>query len=499
MKQRGLQEREQPGALKKIIRNITGEIPIFKQNFGKVKRLTWLMLLWMWGVAAQPADCYTVVVGKSVSKTGHVLAAHNEDDYGNLVVNLYRVPAGFFRTRDSAYVKDDPWFARRPAGLLWFQTTRQDFGDAYVNEYGITIFSNQCRSREDTASGRLTHDLRRLVIQYAESARHGVKLLGHLVEKYGYGASGRTYTIADDQEAYLVAVVQGRHWMAQRVPDDRVAVIPNYYTIDKVNLADTINFLYSPDIVSYAISRGWYDPATDGDFSFRRAYADPSTLDASWNKPRHWAGLRYLKPSYYYADYYNPDDEYPFAVEPDSLVGVDDLQTILSDHFEGSALGKYDGLDNPHNMEPLPVCHRGNKFALVVMLMSKFPWYPGNFVYWAPMNGCMHPFVPLSLAVERIPRRYQSYPLREALDKQRQKEPNLFEQNPRHLFSILEKHRKWVNKDYFRRIGDERKAAGSLEDKIRRIRQRNNPARGSTKILKAYYKFYRKRIKHLHE
>ncbi len=53
----------------------------------------------------------------------------------------------------------------------------------------------------------------------------------------------------------MLAVVKGKHWVAQRVPDDHIAIIPNYYTITTVNLTDTMNFYGSDDLVEYAIKK----------------------------------------------------------------------------------------------------------------------------------------------------------------------------------------------------------------------------------------------------
>ena len=94
------------------------------------------------------------------------------------------------------------------------------------------------------------------VAKYARSAREAVKIIGEAVEQFGYKGSGRTYSVADPEEGWIVSVVKGRHWVAQRVPDDKVMAIPNYYTITKVDLEDTENFMGSKDIVDYAISRG---------------------------------------------------------------------------------------------------------------------------------------------------------------------------------------------------------------------------------------------------
>ena len=61
-------------------------------------------------------------------------------------------------------------------------------------------------------------------------------IVAELVERFGYVHSGRTYVIADPREAWLFAVVRGRRWVARRVPDDRVVVLPNVHIIEEIDL-----------------------------------------------------------------------------------------------------------------------------------------------------------------------------------------------------------------------------------------------------------------------
>ena len=107
-----------------------------------------------------------------------------------------------------------------------------------------------------------------------------MRIAGELVAQFGYSASGRTYIIADAREGWLLHVVNGKHWIARRVPDNEVAVIANCYTIGAVDLNDRDNFLGSPDIIDYAVQRGWYNPEKDGAFDFARAYSNPDELDS---------------------------------------------------------------------------------------------------------------------------------------------------------------------------------------------------------------------------
>ena len=217
-----------------------------------------------------PLLCFGILAGRNATTDGYVYLGHNEDQFGQKMLNIYQVPANPDR-----------------CAYLWFEFPGQAAGDSYANEFGVCLASNQCRSREDKAQGSLVYEIRTTAIQKARSAREAVHIIGSLVSQFGYADSGRSYLVADQKEGWIVAVVKGHHWVAQRVPDDEIATIPNYYTIGEINLKDTLNYLGSKDIVSYARKRGWYKPGRDGAFNFRLAYADPKTLSSSYNLDRH--------------------------------------------------------------------------------------------------------------------------------------------------------------------------------------------------------------------
>ena len=167
-----------------------------------------------------------------------------------------------------------------------------------------------------------------------------VRLAGQLIETYGYRSSGRTYSIADKNEAWMLAVLRGRHWYAQRVPDDEVAVIPNHYTIHAIHPDDPDHFLGSPDIVEYAAKNGWYDAAKDGAFDFKKAFERPSTREpaADGNALRHWRGLSLLT-----GRTWELGRDYPFSVKLGKKVAADALMAILRDHYEGTEYDATDG------------------------------------------------------------------------------------------------------------------------------------------------------------
>ncbi len=401
-------------------------------------------------------DCYTIIVGKKVSTTGHVIVAHNEDDWGNLIVNIYKVPR--IKNSSKYYTLINGKKIPQPEynfGYLWFETTDENFGDMLVNDNGVSICSNACPSKEDTAKGLLTYDFRLYLAQHAINAKDAVILAGKLLDKYGYASSGRTYTIADSSQAWVLAVVRGHHWVAERVPDDEVAIIPNYYTIERINLKDKRNFLGSKDIISYAIKRGWYDPKSGKPFNFKLAYSRIPTLYSIGNVPRHWSGVNQLADTVYA---YGSD--LPFCFKPKHKLSPWDLAAVLSSHYEGTDFEAHKNLrPNPHVNIIHRICNMGTKFSALVQFASE---PDKTIVWWAPFNPCIEPYVPLVEGMPYVPKQYHARAWTQARKLHFVKDTNTFEANPELAFSIFHTYNQQINKDYWRK----EKAAKRLKHKI---------------------------------
>jgi dipeptidase len=320
-------------------------------------------------------ECFTILVGKDASADGSVMVAHNEDDRGDIVVNLRKVRARDYGAPQEVALGNGGVYETdgKTAGFLWIEATTQEFADSFVNEYGVVITSDSCPSRvtvEDYTDGGIGWMLRRLVAEKATSARDAVRLAGTLVEKYGYRASGRTYSIADKTEAWMLAVLRGRHWYAERVPDDEVAVIPNNFTIRGIDPGDTDHFMGSPDIVEYAAMNGWYDEAKDGPFDFKKAFDRGSSREvtADGNTLRQWRGLTLVT-----GRAWELERDLPFSVKPGTPMTADTLKAILRDHYEGTEYDATDGYKTgtPNRTKFRTICTASTINAFVVSLSEK--------------------------------------------------------------------------------------------------------------------------------
>ncbi len=314
-------------------------------------------------------NCFSIIAGNKTTKDGSVLFAHNEDD-GDYLISMNVCENG-----------------------IWAEMPGMSVSDGFINKYGVCIASDGCQSKEDRDDfneGGIVYELRFRVWQEATSARDAIRIIAREMEKYGYRASGRTYAVADPHEGWMVNVVKGHHWVAQRVPDDMVASVPNYYTIGRVDLSDTENFAGSADLIEYAVERGWYNPETDGEFNFRKAYAKPEVLVSDHNVPRHTLVMEKLGTRY-------DVNNVPFAVKPNRKLSVADMRQLLSLHREARADGSH----------PSGVCAFDTNLSTIFQLRPNMPLSVGCVMWNAQGKPCAEVHVPWYLGMTKAPQGYQ--------------------------------------------------------------------------------------------
>ncbi|RKY64062.1 MAG: hypothetical protein DRP99_02855 [Candidatus Latescibacterota bacterium] len=403
-------------------------------------------------VLVRPAwGCYSVVVGKGASADGSVIFGHDEQNWGRRVVNLRVVPR--MRHGPGEVVRLLRGGVLPEVGetysFIWSEIPGMEFSDTYINEWGVAVASNYCPTREDSyeelvargeiVDGGIGYMLRRLVVQRARTAREGVRLAGELIEKFGYTDSGRTLVIADPNEAWLLSIVRGKHWVARRVPDDEVALLPNLHIICEVDLSDTNNFMGSPDIVDYAVRRGWFEPDEGRPFSFRRAYNRSDARDPRQELGQFLVTGRWPDPGL---------EGLPFSVKPARPLTVGDVVAILRD----------DRISNAWTQE-----------ASVFQLRGWMPPEVGC-VYWRtsgdPRTG---PLVPWYLGITGTPEPYyRPAEIHEQLTLSHHFDPppETFRYDPDFAWWKFKRLQDIVHEDYEARIGPVRKVWEKFEEKV---------------------------------
>ena len=340
--------------------------------------------------------CTTILVGKDVSPTGRVIVGHNEDDAGEITVSHYYVPP---RDWEEDYILPSDFFRAdipqvpHTSGYYWSEVKDEGAGvsyaDSFYNDNGVYIASNSCAdSREDEwdfstlTDGGIEYNLRRIVAERAQSARDGVDIIISLINEWGYGPSGRAYTVADRDEAWIVQIVHGRQYIAIRCPDDQVAVIPNHYTAH--NPSDYADVLYPETLISFAKERGYWSE-TDGPFDFAKAYQAPYSYMVERNTLRNTYALSMITGTPF------TGETYPFSVTPNRKFGLDDIAQILSSHYEGTE--NFPASEEaPHNTDTRTICYGTTAESTIVEFAEK----PLLSTLWVAFgNPCVMPYVPL--------------------------------------------------------------------------------------------------------
>jgi dipeptidase len=195
-----------------------------------------------------------------------------------------------------------------------------------------------------------------LTLQRAATASEAIATIDALCREHGYGSSGETIAIADPDEAWVLEIigkgpgVKGAVWVAARVPEGCISASANQSRIGTFPLDDPDNWLYAPDVVSFAIERGYYDPGSGAPFSYCDAYhPDPSPATKRACATRIWSIFRRVAPSLDLSPDYHRAVEgaapYPLFVRAEHKLGARDVMALMRDHYEGTAFDMTQGID----------------------------------------------------------------------------------------------------------------------------------------------------------
>ncbi len=351
-----------------------------------IKKLAFITgILFLISTAAQP--CTVIVVGKKASKDGSVIVS--QTDNGN--DSRIRVfPAMNFKKGSMAPVYWGIQEVKRPLDDLGevigyipqVESTYQYFQSAYphMNEHQLTLAESTTSMRDELKFERGDGDqimtieqAQIFALQRCTTAREAVELIGELMSTYGFLPScvgeSESLAIADANEVWVFEVLgvgpgwekdsgkPGAIWAAQRVPDDHVLIIPNWSVIKEIDIEDEDNFLASKNYKQFAIDRGWYDPASSQPFIWQEVYA-PTPRE--WATGRFWLFYSELAPNLKkwpnrqlespfdgmnpYIQYVEPLSMYPFSVQPEKKLDVEEVIAFQRSVFDGTI---YDMSEDP--------------------------------------------------------------------------------------------------------------------------------------------------------
>lgn len=294
------------------------------------------------------ANCTSILVGNKASTDGSVMTSHTCDGKYRTWVTIE--PAADHPEGTIHKVYKGTMHTSTPKGMenvtLAGEIPEVAHTYAYMNTAYPCMNEKQLAIGESTFSGPdtlvngnglfLIEELQRVALQRCDNARDAIKLIGSLVEKYGYADGGECLTIADKKEAWQMEILGegpdkvGGMWAARRVPDDEVALSCNVPRIGKLDRKDKENFLCSDNIEKVARKYGLWDGK--GDFVWYKAFKSSYSGGKNF-KEREWYIFNELAPSLHLSI---NAEELPFSVKPEKKVSVQDVMELFRANYEGS-------------------------------------------------------------------------------------------------------------------------------------------------------------------
>jgi len=291
-----------------------------------------------------PAEaCTNLLVTKGASVDGSTMITYTCD--GEFHPHLDFEPAEDFQPGDSLALED--WHENIRGYIKQVEHTYAVVN--MMNEHQLAICETTFDGRLElkNADGLLGYwDLIYLALQRAKTAREAITVMTTLVEEYGYRSTGESFSIADPEEVWILEMIgpgtggKGSEWVAMKVPDGYISAHANKARISSFPLDDPKNCLYSDNVVSFAVEKGYYDESSGEPFSFCEAYCPSTPQNRKYCSARVWSLFRRISPTQEFSSdyhrYVKGAEAYPLWIKPDDKISLANVFDLMRDHYEGT-------------------------------------------------------------------------------------------------------------------------------------------------------------------
>ncbi len=335
----------------------------------------------------------------------------------------------------------------------------------FMNEHqvsiGETTFGGLHQLEDST--GRIDYgSLMFLAMDRAKTAREAIKVIGELVEKYGYYGGGESFSIGDPNEVWIMEIVgkgtemvldpktktmvnknKGAVWVAIRIPDGYISAHANQARIttfaldngktsissknwSKINNPN-IEVVYAHDVIKYARDKKLFS-GKDAEFSFSDTY-NPITFDgARYCEMRVWSMFKDVNDNMNeYLDYVsgkNLKHRMPLYIKPNRKLTPADLMSFKRDHLEGTPfdMTKDAGAGSfelPYRWRPLTFKQNGKEylneratatqqtgFSFIAQMRNWLPDPIGGINWFGVDDASSTVYVPFYCGITKIPKSY---------------------------------------------------------------------------------------------
>ena len=375
--------------------------------------------------------CTNVLVTKGATEDGSVILTYTCD--GEFHPHLRYTPAADHEPEGWLEIKD--WSGNVRGKIKQVPHTYAVVG--LINEHQLAISETTFSGREELRNpdGLLHYwDLMRVALQRAKTAREAITVMTDLVGEYGYRSTGESISIADTNEAWILEMIgpgpggSGAVWVAVRVPDGYISCHANKARIGEFPLDDPEECLYSNNVVSFAVEKGYYDPKSGEPFRFCEAYCPATPKNCRYADTRVWSVFWRAAPSLGLSPDYHRAVEgarpYPLWIKPDKKLSVADVFSLMRDHYEGTVYDMRKGIDagpygTPLRCRPIvwevdgveyawerPISTQQTGFSFVSQSRSWLPDPVGGVLWYGVDDTYTTCYVPLYCGINALPESY---------------------------------------------------------------------------------------------
>lgn len=260
----------------------------------RVIRITVILMTLLAGIFAFPTSstaCTALYAGCDTTANGSVYVCRSEDYGPDYAKQFVIIPAADHE--EGELFEDDYGFsAPYPLHTFRYSAIMDDpsqyggiakvpFAEAGINEKGVSVsatvstdFNKSVLSADPLTMGGITEmSMASWILQSAESASDGVKILAACIDTYGHGnpspddpekSEVSTVLIADREETWIFEIVSGHQYIATRLSDDTVSLSPNAIMTQQIDITDE-NIVASQGLISVARDGGFYVTDTEGE------------------------------------------------------------------------------------------------------------------------------------------------------------------------------------------------------------------------------------------
>ncbi|MBQ5922232.1 MAG: C69 family dipeptidase [Alistipes sp.] len=310
-----------------------------------MKKLFTTLMLAVAAMTTPALACTNFIITRGASTDGSVMVTYAADSHA-LYGALYKHnPAAKYNPMLAVY----EWDSGKYLGdIPEAQKTYATVGN--MNEHSVIITETTFGGRSElrNPSGLIDYgSLIYITLQRATTAREAIDIIVELANTYGYYSSGESFSIADENEAWIMELIgkgkdkKGIVWVARRIPDGYISAHANQARITTFPLNDKENCLYAEDVISLAREKGYFS-GKDEEFSFAGAYAPLDFSALRGCEARVWSFFRmFAEGMDKYEDYamgYNPHNPMPLWVKPTNKISPKQVFDAMRDHYEGTKM-----------------------------------------------------------------------------------------------------------------------------------------------------------------